>query len=169
LRPVCRARIAFLALLTAVSVGSQVACAQGAAGDVNSTLLACAALGTDSERLACYDRLADRLRAGQGRQAAPVGDPAKDMFGLKAPTEPPAAKAVERSALASVSARVTSVRQGLQGGVTLELDNGQTWQQLGSSDLRLDVGDTVKISRAALGSFWLTTPAKLGARVTRIR
>ena len=33
----------------------------------------------------------------------------------------------------------------------------------------LDVGDTVKISRAALGSFSLTTPRRRVAKVTRIR
>lgn len=166
MRPVRRAPVGCLSLLVALSVGSQDVYA---ADDVSSSLLACAALGNSSERLGCYDRVADRLRSDRSHQPAPVADPAKDMFGMKAPTEPPAAKAAERSALNSVSARVTSLREGPQGGVTLELDNGQAWQQLGSSDLRLDVGDTVKISRAALGSFWLTTPAKLGARVTRIR
>jgi hypothetical protein len=155
-----------LSLLLGLSAGAQSAYA---ADDVIASLLACTALGNSSERLACYDRLADRLRSDKNDQPTSGADPATDMFGMKAPPEPPAAKAIERSALDSVSARVTSLREGPYGGVVLELDNGQVWQQLGSSDLKLDVGDAVKISRAALGSFWLTTPAKLGARVTRIR
>jgi hypothetical protein len=51
----------------------------------------------------------------------------------------------------------------------LELDNGQSWQQLGTANLSLDVGDTVKISRAVLGSFWLSTPQNRGSKVTRLR
>jgi hypothetical protein len=92
------------------------------------------------------------------------------VFGLKAaPERLTARKPVERSELESVTARVTSLREHPHGGVTVELDNGQSWEQLGNTDLQLDVGDTVKISRAALGSFSLTTPRSRIAKVTRIR
>jgi hypothetical protein len=92
------------------------------------------------------------------------------VFGLRAaPEKPTARKPVERSELESVSARVTLLREHPHGGVTVELDNGQSWQQLGNTDLQLDVGDTVKISRAALGSFSITSPHNRVAKVTRIR
>jgi hypothetical protein len=61
------------------------------------------------------------------------------------------------------------VQSSAQGAVVLELDNGQTWRQAGTEDLLVRTGDTVKISRAALGSFWLVTPANRGARVKRVR
>src|SRR5256884_6559979 len=57
----------------------------------------CATLGSDSERLLCYDRLAATLApgadAGPAREAAPVS--AQRMFGLRrsAPEQPPAGSA----------------------------------------------------------------------------
>lgn len=167
-RPVHRAQLGCLGFLAAVLVGSQ---SVRAADEVSSGVLICAALGVDSERLACYDRLADRLHADKNHPPPPVAvAPAKEVFGLRAAPEKPAArKPVERSELESVSARVTLLREHPHGGVTVELDNGQSWQQLGNTDLQLDVGDTVKISRAALGSFSITSPHNRVAKVTRIR
>jgi len=142
-----------------------------AADEVSSGVLVCSGLGVDSERLACYDRLADRLHADKDHSPPAVAAaPAKEVFGLRAaPERPTAGKPVERSELESVSARVTSLREHPHGGVTVELDNGQSWQQLGNTDLQLDVGDTVQISRGALGSFSMSTPHKRVAKVTRIR
>jgi hypothetical protein len=142
-----------------------------AADEVSSSVLVCAGLGVDSERLACYDRLADRLHTDKNHLPPSVAvAPAKEVFGLRAAPEKPAArKPVERSELESVSGKVTSLHEHPHGGVTVELDNGQSWQQLGNTDLQLDVGDTVKISRAALGSFSIASPHKRVAKVTRIR
>jgi hypothetical protein len=166
-RPVARAQLGCLGFLAAVLVGSHPVLA---ADEVSSAVLVCAALGVDSERLACYDRLADRLHADKNHSPPPVPPaPAKEVFGLRAPEKPTARKPVERSELESVSATVTSLHEHPHGGVTMELDNGQSWQQLGNTDLQLDVGDTVKISRAALGSFSITSPHKRVAKVTRVR
>jgi hypothetical protein len=156
-----------LGMLVAVAVGSAPA---HATDDLSSGLLGCASLGVDSERLTCYDRLAARLGTHKDHpQAAVAAPPAKEVFGLKAAPERPVAKTVEHSELNSVSARVTSLRARSQGGVTVELDNGQSWEELGNTDLELEVGDTVTIARGALGSFRLTTPHKRIAKVTRVR
>ncbi|MDB6092154.1 MAG: hypothetical protein JWN85_4938 [Gammaproteobacteria bacterium] len=167
MRRVDRTLLGVLGFLAVVSALSQ---RVRAADEASSGVLACAALGVDSERLRCYDLLAARLHADKNPLSRPVPPaPAKEVFGLRAAPEKPAPKALERAELNSVSARVTSVRQRPQGGVLVELDNGQLWQQLGNTDLLLEAGDNVTIARAALGSFSITTPHKRIAKVTRIR
>jgi hypothetical protein len=136
--------------------------------DTTSTVLACAALPKDFERLACYDRLATQLRAkaaGEPATTRPAG--AGEVFGMT-----PAAEADKKGTgaaeLKSITAHVSSWREAAAGGILLQLDNGQTWQQVDSSKLTVSAGDTVTISRAALGSFWISTPSHYGARVRRV-
>jgi hypothetical protein len=139
------------------------------AEDVSNGLLACAKLGDPLERVTCYDRLTARVRAQMSpasatspssRGAEPPVAPATpggsasptDMFGAR-PLAVPAAT-VERKELDSITAHVTALREK-NGGVQLDLDNGQQWQQVGHADLFLKVGERVVISRGAFSSFWL--------------
>jgi hypothetical protein len=69
----------------------------------------------------------------------------------------------------SLTARVTGFRKGPDGRPRVLLDNGQSWEYEEDGDYLLAVGDSVTIQRASLGSFLLTTPAKLVHRVRRIR
>ena len=136
--------------------------------DTTSSVLMCAALPKDFERLACYDRLATQLRAkAGGKPATTKSAGAGEVFGMT-----PAAEAEKKGAAAtelkSITAHVSSWREAATGGVLLQLDNGQTWQQVDSSKLIVSAGDTVTISRAALGSFWISTPSHYGARVRRV-
>ena len=96
--------------------------------------------------------------------ATPSGA-AQATFGLTARALTPAAD----SSIRYITARVTHLRSLAAGGFMMELDNGQTWEQVESTDLHLQEGDSVKISRAALGSFWLATPSHRGSRVKRVR
>lgn len=90
---------------------------------------------------------------------------AQATFGLTPRAFTPAADAAVRY----ITARVTHLRSLGAGGFRMDLDNGQTWDQVESTDLHLQEGDSVKISRAALGSFWLTTSSHRGSRVKRVR
>jgi hypothetical protein len=59
---------------------------------------------------------------------------------------------------------------GAGGRVVFELDNDQVWRQvIADGELLLNKGDAVSIARAALGSYWLSTPTGRGCRVTRVR
>ena len=53
------------------------------------------------------------------------------------------------------------------GRTTVALEGGQLWE-LDDPDALLAAGDTVSISRAALGSFMMLTPAKRTHRVRRL-
>lgn len=154
----------------------------------NSRILTCAKLPADAERLSCYDAVAKGLRSQQSAapataaasgaasgagasgaatlRAAPAGPaaatPARE-FGLP-PVKPEPVDEVK-----SVKATVTATHPRPNGGLIIELDNGQRWQQLGTVDMGLDVGDSVTISRALLGSFWLAPPSGRGAKVSRLQ
>lgn len=68
----------------------------------------------------------------------------------------------------SLSAQITRLQSSGYDKVAITLDNGQVWQQVDSSSLRLRVGDDVMIERAALGSFMLKkTGSKRSMRVSR--
>ena len=136
------------------------------AADVSSgALLACAQLGDAGERLTCYDRLSQQLPAAPGAQV-PSAAPA-DLFGSTSASVPAAPKA-PRTELKSITARVVSLREQRQGGATLTLDNGQQWRQLGTEDLVLKAGDSVKISRGLFDSFILMTDGNRSTHVRRI-
>jgi len=80
----------------------------------------------------------------------------------------PPVKAPPPDEIKSVQATVTATHHGPGGALVIELDNGQRWKQLGSADMGLKVGDSVTISRALLGSFWLAPPNGRGSKVSRL-
>lgn len=131
-------------------------------------LRVCRDLTDDQARLACYDAAVDRSR----KSADPGPEPStektagsaaslsqEDLFGKTS-------KEIERSVeeatgseqIDSLSATVTRLRKFGYDKVLITLENGQLWKQIDASSLRLRVGDTVKIERAALGSFILRKP-----------
>ncbi len=122
------------------------------AGDVPSH--PCATIEDDFTRLACFDR------------AFPRAADATEAFGLSASQR---AQSTGEVAPARIAARVQSVTRTRVGQMVVTLDNGQIWQQgNGEPDVRLDVGDTVTIKKAALGSYILSTPAGRSFRVRRL-
>ncbi len=129
-----------------------------------AALLDCRGIPDDSARLACFDREAARAVVVPTVSAVPA------VFGLspaRIEAQQPAVKRVEPGAM---EGRVTDARFGADGHLRVTLDSGQVWRQLATDEsLALTVGDTVRISAAALGSFWLRTPSGRGAKVSRLR
>jgi hypothetical protein len=134
-----------------------------------SALRACAVIGAESERLACYDALARRSAPRETRAPAPqraepaAQSPPREAFGLYS-AEHPAVQLTTQS----VAARVVRVSANPGGRPIVELEGGQRWE-LDEPDALLAAGDPVSIRRAALGSFLMTTPAKRTHRVRRLR
>lgn len=95
-------------------------------------------------------------------RAAPeaAGTADEDSFGLE--------RMRELEGAASIEANVIGGFRGWYGDTVFELDNGQTWEQVGSSRFRYGGPDRkVEISRAAFGSFRLS-PEGLNSKV-RVR
>ena len=161
--------IQVIAVLIAVN-GAGVADAEsGGEMQWRSNMKLCTALHQESERLACYDKLASALDSGDAlTQVAPTP---QNMFGVQGQLarQSVASKADGREELRTVSARVTALRSIAGGTLLIDTDQGQTWRQEEGGELLLAVGDTVTISRAAMSSFRLTTPTGRFCRVKRVK
>jgi hypothetical protein len=92
--------------------------------------------------------------------AAPT--PPQGSFGLY-PAEHPKPPAVSQS----LEARVVAVGHNEDGRMTVSLEGGALWE-LAEADPLLAEGDTVSITRAALGSYLMRTPSKRLLRVRRL-
>jgi hypothetical protein len=134
------------------------------------SMLACAKLGADLERLSCYDRLSAKLHAEVAGTSAPSNSPpepaAPELFGLTAAEAKP--DNVKRVELKSIEAHIVAFRETRQNSAIITLDNGQKWQQEGHEDLLLKEGQKVVISRGAFASFWIVTENNRSSHVKRL-
>lgn len=188
-------KVAQLRVLRAVLLlfGPMIAFAADAPAEVpQSSLRACAAIATDAERLACYDRLAGRAVNVAGSvprlpaaaaappaaiSAPPAGTPAISGAPTSAPAsaapatqtfgayaaEHPKPLAVETSLKASVVA----LGRSRSGKMTVSLEGGAVWE-LEDGDPLLAVGNMVTITRAAFGSYLMLTPSQRTHRAHRL-
>jgi type VI secretion system protein VasI len=138
------------------------------------SLQSCAAIAADTQRLACFDRLAAQSAAGKASGAVAAGAPATAAAAaaLAPPPAPPpfGLRAAENPAPLEqeISAKVTGFGRHSDGKPTVALEGNGLWE-LDDTDPLLGVGDLVTIKRSALGSFMLTTPTKRTHRVRRLR
>lgn len=129
------------------------------AGD--QALLECRSVKNDIQRLACYDRLADRLAAApeQPARTAPKAAPPspEQSFGLR-PEGP-----------SEIWATIDEIRTGRRGARTFVLDNGQVWQEkILERGLQVREGDEISIRQGAFGSYRLHGAGNRHTRVERV-
>lgn len=153
---------------------------------------ACAGIGDDAGRLACYDSFF-RPSAGQvplprstqvpvAAPAAVAAAPTASAAAAATPTPPPVEefglttgqREERRTAtpkeLDRIESRLVSVKQQPRDRFLLSLENGQVWLQTEPSPRqRFIAGETVTIRRAALGSYLASGPTSGGTiRVRRV-
>jgi hypothetical protein len=131
-------------------------------------LRTCASIQRNAERLACFDRAIAVLAAGKDGAALTAATP-ESSFGLVSRARETAAKAEnEAGDLQSVQSTVKAFSRSADGSIVIHLDNGQSWRQLSGGDTLLKAGDSVTITRAALGSFQMSVPSGRSTKVRRI-
>lgn len=165
------AAIAFIAL--GVCAGSAMAEDDDSAFSTED-VYACAAIGDDAERLACYDSAVGRLKqaeaTGEIRTVTrqDVEEVQRDSFGLSLPSLPRLMGSNDE--ISEVTRQVERVSTAPDGGIIVTLDNGQVWQQIGTKALYLrdPAGQTATIKRAALGSYRMKIANGRTFRVRRV-
>ena len=175
-----------LGLTTATVIAA--CAAQPVAAAPQNALQACAAVVADADRLACYDRLAGRVApgvaAGAGAPAAAaspsrappaaasstapapavVAPAPKQSFGLYEAEHPRPQVVTARS----LEAQVVALGRSPGGHVTVTLEGGAVWE-LDDDDPLLAIGQSVTLTRAALGSYMLRTASQRTHRAHRLR
>jgi hypothetical protein len=153
----------FLCVLLATFAAA--ASAQTAEDRVPPELKSCLGITRNTERLACFDRA---VRVLQGDKT--VTATAESTFGLYA-QEPEKKEnpSGESADVETVEAKIVKLGNMADGSLFISLDNSQGWRQLNERELLLKVGDTVKITRGALGSFQLVAPNGRSAKVRRVK
>lgn len=175
------AMLAGVALLLAVA-------GTAAEDDATRAFLRCMALQDNTERLACYDRLAREvveLGLPGSRATSAAADVPAAAAGMAAPAvvsgapQPSAAQSSPEEAfgmaqpspgreVSSITASVVGGFAGWGNGARFELDNGQVWEQVGSDRFAYSGRDRqVVIRRGLFGSF-LLSPEGLN-RSVRVR
>jgi hypothetical protein len=181
-----KARVAILSIAAWASV---------AAAQAPSDIARCTAIGSNTERLACYDKLfahpeekkmpegepkASQSNAASGAPAATATAAAEsaatqaksgiDDFGLDG-RKPGEQHPAEPKGPDQIEARVTQVTTQPRGEAVLTLDNGQVWQQQEYDwHLAFESGDDVLIKRGLLKSYRLQQKGNnRSTPVTRIR
>ncbi len=167
----------------------------GQTDELSDELVVCRDLPSAVERLDCYDAAVDRSKRSGGPRPAPVAaapaavEPAAVIEPAATVASSAGAATISQEALFgqsgdevqrtveeatgderidSLSAQITRLQTSGYDKVAITLDNGQVWQQIETSSLRLKVGDDVSIDRAALGSYMLRkTGSKRSMRVSR--
>src|ERR1044071_2649989 len=139
-----------LSCLLLIVVPTGIALAQDAErpqGQLQERLQSCAVLQNSIERLSCYDRTVASIGKDQVPERAPATSP-EAMFGVNGllSREAAPAKAAPREEMQSISAKVKALRT-TPGALLIDLDNGQTWQQMDQAVLLLKVGDGITITR----------------------
>ena len=74
----------------------------------------------------------------------------------------------KRMELKELVAKIQGVSTNASGREVFKLDNGQVWQQVEpDAKFAAQPGDTVRISKGLLGSFFMSASAHMNTRVSR--
>jgi hypothetical protein len=131
-------------------------------GAIEERIMFCSSVGDDSQKLACFEAIADSLRepsADPTPSVQVVSEKTKQKQEVKAAPSPSPresfGKPKRREKVDEVSAVIDEVQYDGRGRAYVRLDSGQIWVQLESERVTLAVGDRVAIKRGAFGAYFL--------------
>lgn len=168
-KPVAR----LLACRAIAADGARLLCFDRAAAALAHAARAARPTAPSADTAAPRRPLPSAVKAGApAKRAAAAFDP-RQTFGLS----PAAILAREVNAgarpkaISHIRARVTRLQQAPDGRMLYWLANGQVWEELAADGDAppLKTGQSVRISRGWLGSYWLQAPSGRGCKVQRLR
>lgn len=136
-------------------------------------VIECRAITDEAERLACYDRSVASLEQAVATEAVVVADreqvreARRGLFGLSLP-DIKLFSGGKDGAIDEITDTVASFRYDASGRVVITLSDGARWQQVDSKRARIAEGRSIRIRRAALGSFFANIGDASAIRVKRI-
>lgn len=151
-------------------------------------IAACRHISDDKQRLACFDResslqqpqrraaKAEQTRAGDAEKGTGAAPPARPVLtpeqriGLT-PSRILKLQGSEASSdLKELTAKIRTIAGDPAARRSFILENGQVWQQVEpDSEFYVRPGDTVRISKALFGSYFMSVNPHMNTRVTRAR
>lgn len=175
-----RTRIVILALAATQFSSPSAAMAQTSATPQTpglASLTACRAIGSDTDRLACYDRATQALDAAEQAgdlvvvERGQIREARRQLFGFNSPDlSSILGKGREDDVEAeAVETTLTTASQNSEGKWTFHLADGAEWRQIDSAPVRFrnQPGAEVRVRRATLGSYLLTIGRSRAVRVKR--
>jgi hypothetical protein len=154
----------------------------------------CTAIAADQERLACFDALSESLLtlpqetseapvAADRTEAVAVMPDGRENDSPKSNADAPTPgrrnssttfgleqQVIAESGPDTITASVVSVSRSRLGTWTVEFDNGQVWQQVGTDNFSIRAGETYRIERASRNSFLMKREGyNRGIRVSRVQ
>lgn len=143
---------------------------------VFNRVVACSAIADSAQRLACYDKEVPAMASAQksgdfvAMDKAQVRKTRRSLFGLALPDLGIFGDDSD-DAVASIETKIKSLRTTPRGKYIFTLVEGGNWEQLDSRTFIVDPkpGHTIKIRRAALGSYLANVNGEIAIRVRRVQ
>lgn len=150
-----------------------------AAGPSPSGIEACPRITDAKQRLACFDRefaLQQQPRDAGARNRTERSAPARTVLtpeqrmGLTPDRILKLQSSNETRELKELTAKIEAVAGGPAARRSFTLENGQVWRQVEADpDFMVRPGDTVRITRAMFGSYFMSVSRHMNTRVSRAR
>lgn len=172
-KALCGAAIAGLAMAVPASSKTQ-PLASAPPPKIFQDMVRCRTIADSAQRLACFDRSVGVLAAAQASRDLYVADKEairearRGLFGFSLPKMRIFGDGDMEQDIDQIETTIAGIGQG-QKGYIFTLKDGARWMQTDGAYMdRPKIGATIRIKRAALGSYFGSINGKPGFRIDRI-
>jgi hypothetical protein len=139
----------------------------GAFAKMNSELVIalsdCSKISKDNQRLVCFDQLA-KNNVAHSSSVKVVKEPVLQIEEIEAKeakkiddfSKQHLKKAPKNEGPDNITATISKLKKLIRGQWVIYFDNGQKWQQKGANEIKLKVGDVVRLKKGSLGAVFLS-------------
>jgi hypothetical protein len=139
-------------------------------------MIGCRATADAAARLACYDKAVGSLQQAVAKRevvifsAADVRKTRRSLFGFSIPKLPFFGDSDDTPEAREINAKIKSTRSLGYGKWRIQLEDGEIWETTEGSSSSSDpsVGGSVRIRKAALGSYLLSISGSKSVRARRV-